>query len=404
MNRLAIYATFFIVLFIPLNLICGCKAEINNEEYLQSVYNTLDKIKSATYYFTCSASAPGDTLSFSDPQHLYIKEFVNPADEFVGASSITYYQQDTTKIHEFYDGLVRGKFDWEEKTIKIDSFQNNPYPFRLVVHPFYTKTKNIIKYALETDDSTKMVLKDFGDSIQFSLLIYDKVLEFVTQPFVNTNPFESSIGKISQYDIWISKSDNLPYRMRRKMNHQTSFERCTNTKLNTTQDVKLISTDYFPENFSIVQFKRETRKRTSPFEGKVAPDWSLMDLQNNTVGLRELKSKVLLIQFTGVGCGPCHASIPFLKQLVNEYSLKEFEVIAIEFWSNNIEGLRRYIERNDLNFKFLKADENVIRNYQLRGAPAFFILDEKRVVRKVINGYSRGTTGNEIRDVITELL
>ena len=404
MNKLATYATFFIVLIMTLILICGCKVEISDEEYLQSVFNKLDKIKSATYNLTGSASAPGDTLSFSVPQHLYIKEFVNPADEFVGASSIKYYKQDTTKIHEFYDGLVRGKFDWEEKTIKIDSFQNNPYPFRIVVHPFYTKTKNIIKYALETDDSTKIVLKDFGDSIQFSLLIYDKVVEFVTQPFVDINPFESSIGKISQYDIWIRKSDNLPYRMRRKMNHQTSFQRCTNIKLNTTQDVKLISTDYCPENFSIVQFKRETRKRTSQFEGKVAPDWSLIDLQNNTVGLKELKSKVLLIQFTGVGCGPCHASIPFLKQLVNEYSVKEFEFIAIEFWSNNIEGLKRYKERNDLNFKFLKADENVIRNYQLRGAPAFFILDEKRVVRKVINGYSRGTTDNEIRDAITELL
>ena len=388
----------------PLILICGCKEEITDKEYLQSVYEELDKIKSATYYFTGSASAPGDTISFSAPRHLYIKEFVNPRDEFVGASSIQYDQEDTTRILGFYDGLVEGRFDWQEKTIRVDSFQNYPYPFRLVLHPFFTKTKNIIQYALETEDSIKIDLKYFADSIRFSLFIYDKVVEFVTKPYVDINRRESSIGKISQYDIWIRKSDNLPYRMRRKMNHSTSFEKCTNIKLNTTSDVKFISKDYFPADFEIVQYKRGQRKFASNLLGKTAPEWSLMDTDQNFHKLSELKSKVLMIQFTGVGCGPCHHSLPFLKQLVEDYKSKDFEFVSIEMWSNSMAGLKRYQEQNDFNFKFLKSEENVTNDYEVKSVPTFFILDQNRVITKVLNGYVKGSTDKMILESINELL
>jgi len=36
--------------------------------------------------------------------------------------------------------------------------------------------------------------------------------------------------------------------------------------------------------------------------------------------------------------------------------------------------------------------------------PAFSILDENRIIRKVILGYGEGTTDKEIRDAINELI
>ncbi len=396
--------TSILVLIMSLILTNSCKVNNSKNDYLRKVLSNLEEIKSATYFSTFSASFPGDTLSFTTPRTLYIKEFVNPTDTFVGASSAQYKQEDTTKMQDFYDGLVRGKINWEKKTIKVDSFQNHPYPFRIVWHPFYTQTTSIINYALETQDSIRTDLKDFGDSIRFRLYIYDKVVEFVTKPFVDVHPYESSIGKISQYDIWINKLDNLPYRMRRKMSHQTSFIACSNVKLNTTRDINFIASDYFPEDFSIVQFKREKRKLKSDLEGKGAPDWILKDIDNNTIGLEDLKSKVLMIQFTGVGCGPCHESLPFIKQLVSDYENKDFEFVAIETWSKNIEGLKRYQNKNKLNFKFLKTEESVTKDYKVNSVPVFFILDENRVIRKVINGYRKGVTDKEILNTINELM
>ncbi len=392
-----------ILIFALLILINGCNTDINEKEYLHEVSDNLSKIKSATYYSTGIASAPGDTAKFTEPITQYYKIYVNPADTLVGASSATFARHDTTKMTDFYDGKVRGKCYWDEQYVKVDSFQNHPYPFRLVYYPFYTKINEIIKYSLTTEDSIKTDFTDFGDSIHFSLKIYNMHVYFHIKPIVIKNEYIPE-DEISQFDIWIRKSDDLPYRMRSKWHHTTFFESCYNAKFNTTKAVDFISTDYFPSYFEIVQFKRQQRKPKSDLVGKTAPDWTLKDVDYKEIKLSDLTSKILLIQFTGVGCGPCHQSVPFLKQLVEDYKNKDFEFVSIETWSNNIEGLKRYQENNDFNFKFLKSEENVAKNYEVTSVPVFYVLDENRVIRKVINGYSRKTTDETIIKTINELL
>ena len=138
--------------------------------------------------------------------------------------------------------------------------------------------------------------------------------------------------------------------------------------------------------------------------GKKAPEWILKDIDNKEVKLSDLNSKVILIQFTGIGCGPCHQSIPFLKQLVDDYEAKDFEFISIETWSKNIEVFKRYKQNNGFNFKFLKSTDEVSKSYQVSSVPIFFIIDEGRIIRKVINGYSREKTDIEIIESIENIL
>jgi hypothetical protein len=76
----------------------------------------------------------------------------------------------------------------------------------------------------------------------------------------------------------------------------------------------------------------------------------------------------------------------------------------LKTWSNNIEGLKRYQEQNAFNFIFLKSEENVNNDYEVKSVPTFFILDENRVIRKVINGYGKGSTDKMILESINELL
>jgi peroxiredoxin len=161
--------------------------------------------------------------------------------------------------------------------------------------------------------------------------------------------------------------------------------------------------DYYPTYFEITQFVRSQRK-SSNLIGKKAPEWVLNDLNGNQIKLSDLKNKVLLVQFTGVGCGPCHQSIPFIKQLVKDYKTKDFEFVSIETWSNNIDGLKRYQQKNELNFKFLKSNDEVIKSYDVYSVPAFFIIDEKRIIRNVINGYDIKSTNSKIRESIDKFL
>ncbi|HEY0732143.1 MAG TPA: TlpA disulfide reductase family protein, partial [Chitinophagaceae bacterium] len=104
------------------------------------------------------------------------------------------------------------------------------------------------------------------------------------------------------------------------------------------------------------------------------------------------------------GCGPCHMSIPFLKQLVTDYKNRDFQFVSIETWSKKPEAAKRYQERNGLNFKFLRGEGTVTKAYQVNSVPVFFLLDEKRVIRKVIAGYGKDKTDQEIVAAIEALL
>lgn len=384
-------------------LLNACNTNLKEKDYLQEVSDNLSEIKSATYYLTGISSAMGDTAKFTEPRTKFYKIFVNPTDTLVGSSSAHYAIDDTTKMTDFYDGKVRGKVYWDKQFVKVDSFQNHPYPFRLVYYPFYTKINETIKYTLTTKDSIRTGFKDYGDSIHFSLKIYDKHVYFHIKPIVIKNDYIPD-DEISQFDIWIRKSDNLPYRMRSKWYHLTFYEYCHQAKINTEQEIDFVPADYFPSYFEIVQFEREQQRPESNLVGKIASEWSLQDVDYNEVHLKDLKSKVLLLQFTGVGCGPCHQSIPFLKQLVKDYKNKDFEFVSIETWSNNIEGLKRYQQINEFNFKFLNSTDRVTRDYEVNSVPVFFILDENRIIKKVIRGYSKDETDIEIKNAINELI
>jgi thiol-disulfide isomerase/thioredoxin len=187
------------------------------------------------------------------------------------------------------------------------------------------------------------------------------------------------------------------------LSHSTSWEACTNVKINNTSIEDFIPSNYFPPDYKIsVRGKGESIK--IDLSGKIAPDWTLKDFDGNTVALKDFNSKILIIEFTGIGCGPCHASIPFLKQLITDNKSKSFELVSIETWSKNLEGIKRYYINNNLNYKYLISSKEVVKDYQVRGVPALFILDENRVIRRIINGYEKGTTDKEIRDMIKSLI
>jgi thiol-disulfide isomerase/thioredoxin len=396
--------TFTFIIFYGLSLLIfqGCKDNTGKNDVLRKVLANIDQIRSAEYFSTISGSAPEDTAKFNT-YNWYKKEWFNPADRFIGSTFAWFPPMDTTKIYFYYDGLAQGYIDDDIKTIEIDSFKTNPLPFRPIGPPFFNYIKSIIKYALETNDSISTVIQNHGDSLLFSLTIYgDKQVEFFGTPVFIKNPYNSG-EEISRYDIWINKSDYLPYKYRRRMSTNTSWEACKNVTFNNTGIEDFKPSKFFPSDFAIA-VRGEKSPPVIDLSGKIAPDWTLKDLDGNIVALKGLKSKVLLIQFTGIGCGPCHASIPFLKQLVNDNKTKSFELVSIETWSKNTDGIKRYYTRNNLNYKYLISNAGISKDYQIRGVPAFYILDEKRVIRRIMYGYEKGTTDEEIRDIIAGLI
>jgi len=399
MTKKITFAFFVLIMFI------ACSKPKDNKAYLRTVLNNLDKVESATYFSIKEGFAPGDTTASAHMDH-FIKEYNNPLDTTIGASYVSLLQKDTTQTTFCYDGKMRAVVYEEDKTIVIDSFNFRKLPFRPLPPPFFNHTKNIIKYALETNDSILIEIDEKKESIYCCFTIFeDHQVEFFGKAyFMEKNPYNFD-ETTSKYEIWIDKSTDLPYKYRREMSHDISTETVSNVNLNKLKIKDFKASNYFMPDFAIVAYGgRNQSARINDLIGKKAPYWALQSVSDNSIALEDLKSKVVMIQFTSVSCGPCRASIPFLNQLTTAYKKVDFNFVAIECTSKSLNALKNYQNKNAINYKLLLSTKNVLEEFRIKSFPIFFILDKDLIIRKVINGYGAGTTDVEIKDIIDKMI
>ncbi|MDO9257510.1 MAG: redoxin family protein [Bacteroidales bacterium] len=370
--------------------------------YIRKVYDNLKQIQSASYFWYQSASSLYDTIP-SRSYSVFKKEFDNQEDKFVGASIASFQLSDTTKMIYFYDGNVQSYLDWENKIIPVDSFQNNRYPFRTVYPPFLTHVKSLLKYALETSDNKIIHVKDLADSVLISLSFYDTLVEVVGNWIVYADPPNLMEDKWSKYEIWISKVNNLPYRITKKFPDRITWETCKEIRINKTDKINFIASKYFPTDFVIKSNESNSNKEKNLI-GTVAPSWELKDTNNNSIGLGDVKSKVIIIQFTGIGCGPCYQSIPYLIKIKNQYKDQELEIISIETWNNNLSVIKKHVLSYHISYKYLVCNNEVKLKYGIQSVPKFFVLDKNRVIKKIITGFDKEKTYVELKDTIDQLV
>lgn len=387
-------------------LLLACSSGNNEQDYLRKVLANLEKIETASYYLTGAPYQHGDTTALFTNSSFTI-EYNNPADTTIGASFINFNSTDTTELESCYDGTLLATAFHEHKGIMIDDFSTRDLEFRLVAPPFFNYARSIIRYVLTTTDSIDTEFRDEGDHYYFKMIINeDKQVEFFGKPYYMPDGPYNFGNPTSIYELWISKKDDLPYKRRREMSHSISVSSCTNVKINELPMAEINVFDYFPADYEVRKRQRKGSERSAQtITGQQAPGWTLIDLNEKSVSLVDLKSKVLLINFTGIGCGPCQASIPFLKSLKSKYSADDVELVAIESWVRRPQSLKAYTNKNGLNYRMLGATDQVLKDYKTEGAaPVFFILDDKRVIRKVINGYGKESTDREIVKAIEELI
>ncbi|MBQ8888663.1 MAG: TlpA family protein disulfide reductase [Bacteroidaceae bacterium] len=399
--------------WIPLTLLtilCSSCNQLDANSYLKKVIAQLETIQSASYHCRQMSWEPKVKEPIVDAVYVH-HEYKNPEDTIIGASYVSFNPNNNMSFEGGYNGKVKLIVYREQKGVVEDDFTARPLPFRPINTPFFNKVQNMLQYAIETTDSIQTNLIDEDSCYHFCMTIFeDNQVEFFGKAVhLPQPPTEFAVDPISHYEIWIRKSDNLPYKILRKMAHNVSSEECIQPTFNefSLADFNLYS--YIPEDYELRKKEpynaKKAKEKTYALQDQLAPEWTLTDIQDYPVSLKDIKSKVVLLNFTGIGCGACQAAIPFLKELKSRYTTDNFELIAIESWSNRTSSRKSYAENKELNYLFLGATEEVLKDYQTgRSAPWFFILDENHIVRKIISGYSLERTGKEISQAIDELL
>ncbi len=118
-----------------------------------------------------------------------------------------------------------------------------------------------------------------------------------------------------------------------------------------------------------------------------APAFELMSLSGDKVSLSKLKGKVVFLDFWATWCPPCIMSLPLVEKLVKDYRGKSVEFVSISL--DQTEGVvTRFVREKGVTNKVIMAgDSDISSRYQIRGIPAFFIIDKEGYVVDAWDGY-----------------
>jgi peroxiredoxin len=119
-----------------------------------------------------------------------------------------------------------------------------------------------------------------------------------------------------------------------------------------------------------------------------APDFALETLDGKTLSLKDLRGKVVLLNFWATWCPPCEAEMPDLNALHRQYgAAQDFVVVGVNV-EEDTATVKPFVDKRQLAFPIV-LDRNSRVTAQLFGVrplPTTFIIDREGFIRDAWNG------------------
>ena len=118
---------------------------------------------------------------------------------------------------------------------------------------------------------------------------------------------------------------------------------------------------------------------TSVQSAEIAPDWTLVSSEDQTVRLSdEVKQQTTVLFFWATWCPYCKALMPHLQSIRLEYG-EDIEILAINFREDD--DPVAFIENAGYDFTVLPNGDEVAASYGIRGTPGLIIVDSRQRIR-----------------------
>jgi peroxiredoxin len=139
-----------------------------------------------------------------------------------------------------------------------------------------------------------------------------------------------------------------------------------------------------------------------PKTRKTAPDFTLKDVNGQTVKLSDYRGKVVLLNFWATWCGPCKVEIPWFKEFETTYKNQGFAVLGVAMDDEGWETVKPYIMDKQVNYRVVVGNEQVSVLYgDVESLPTTFVIDrEGRVASVHIGLINKSDYANEIAQLL----
>jgi peroxiredoxin len=124
---------------------------------------------------------------------------------------------------------------------------------------------------------------------------------------------------------------------------------------------------------------------------KPAPDFTLPDLNDQTMTLSKLKGSVVVLDFWATWCGPCVGSLPHLDQLYKEQSPNGLKVYALDQQEDKAK-VADFVKSKGWSLPvLLDSDAKVAGKYKVTGIPQTVVIGKDGKIKQIFVGSGHET-------------
>jgi peroxiredoxin len=144
---------------------------------------------------------------------------------------------------------------------------------------------------------------------------------------------------------------------------------------------------------------RESQSFTT---GKKISLFNASDINGGKLSLKNLKGKIIVLNFWFVDCRPCRAEIPELNELVDSFKAND-QVIFAAIALDNRTSLEKFLQATPFHYRIIDNGRFIANSYYVRSYPTHVVIDQEGKVYFHTSGLAANTV-YWVRKSINELL
>lgn len=152
-------------------------------------------------------------------------------------------------------------------------------------------------------------------------------------------------------------------------------------------------------------------ENASALDGKIAPSFTLADLNGNKVSLANYKGRPLVVDFWATWCGPCKVEIPWFEKLHDQYASQGLEILGVS--TDDLDrgdpaklftqkrDIADFVSKMHMNYPVLLGEDAVEDKWGIDAMPTTFFIDRNgKIVASTIGLAPRNVIESDIRKAI----
>jgi thiol-disulfide isomerase/thioredoxin len=151
-----------------------------------------------------------------------------------------------------------------------------------------------------------------------------------------------------------------------------------------------------------MQHNHSSSSEPSAKDRRLAPDFTLPQLDGQKLTLSSYRGKVVLLDFWATWCVPCREEIPRFVELQKEYGDRGLQIIGVSM-DDSADPVGPFYQQFHMNYPVVMGDAKIGEMYGgVLGLPIAFLIDrDGRIYAKHIGATNAAIFEKEINSLLT---